>query len=152
MAARSAGFGAEVKLRILVGTYVLRSGFQEQYYQRAQRVRTLIRRAFEQAFEEVDLLLLPTSPVRPSPSATPDWTPFTRSRATWFTCTANLTGLPALALPSAVHEGLPIGVQLIAPHFREDLLFQVATPLAARYAAPRTARLSRSGGPAEATG
>ena len=137
VAARSAGFGAEVKLRILVGTYVLRSGFQEQYYQRAQRVRTLIRRAFEQAFEEVDLLLLPTFPVPPFALGDAGLDAFHQKQGDLFTCTANLTGLPALALPSAVHAGLPIGVQLIAPHFREDLLFQVATPLAAQYAAPR---------------
>ena len=137
VAARSAGFGAEVKLRILVGTYVLRSGFQEQYYQRAQRVRTLIRRAFEQAFEEVHLLLLPTFPVPPFAIGDAGLDAFHQKRGDLFTCTANLTGLPALALPSAVHDGLPIGVQFIAPHFREDLLFQVATPLAAQYAAPR---------------
>ena len=136
VAARSAGFGAEVKLRILVGTYVLRSGFQEQYYQRAQRVRTLIRRGFEQAFKEVDLLLLPTFPVPPFAIGDAGLDAFHQKQGDLFTCTANLTGLPALALPSAVHDGLPIGVQLIAPHFREDLLFQVATPLAAQYAAP----------------
>ena len=137
VAARSAGFGAEVKLRILVGTYVLRSGFQEQYYQRAQRVRTLIRRAFERAFEEVDLLLLPTFPVPPFPLGAAGLDAFQQKRGDLFTCTANLTGLPALALPGVVADGRPVGVQLMAPHFREDLLFRAAAPLAARWPAPR---------------
>ena len=137
VATRSAGFGAEVKLRILIGTYVLRSGFQEQYYQRAQRVRTLIRRAFEHAFQEVDLLLLPTFPVPPFAIGDAGLDAFQQKQGDLFTCAANLTGLPALALPSAVHGGLPIGAQLMAPHFREDLLFQVASPLEAQYPAPR---------------
>lgn len=137
VAARSAGFGAEVKLRILLGTYVLRSGFQEQYYQRAQRVRTLIRDACAQAFQEVDLLLLPTFPVPPFARGAAGLDAFQQKQGDLFTCTANLAGLPALAVPSATHRGRPIGVQFMAPHFREDLLFQVAAPLAAQYPAPR---------------
>ena len=137
VAARSAGFGAEVKLRILLGTYVLRSGFQEQYYQRAQRVRTLIRRACAAAFGEVDLLLLPTFPVLPFAAGAAGLDAFQQKQGDLFTCIANLTGLPALALPSAVHAGLPVGVQLMAPHFREDLLFRVAAPLAEQFPAPR---------------
>ena len=137
VAARSAGFGAEVKLRILLGTYVLRSGFQEQYYQRAQRVRTLIRRACATAFGEVDLLLLPTFPVLPFAIGAAGLDAFQQKQGDLFTCIANLTGLPALALPSAVHDGLPVGVQFMAPHFREDLLFRVAAPLAEQFPAPR---------------
>ncbi len=144
IASRSAGFGAEVKLRILVGTYVLRSGFQEQYYQRAQRIRTLIRQAFERTFAKVDLLLLPTFPVPPFPAAGPQGEggldAFLQKQGDLFTCAANLTGHPALAVPSTIHDGLPIGVQFMAPHFREDLLFQVAEPLAARFAMPRPPR------------
>ena len=146
IASRSAGFGAEVKLRILVGTYVLRSGFQEQYYQRAQRIRTLIRQAFERVFAEVDLLLLPTFPVPPFPAAgsgrhgEAGLDAFQQKQGDLFTCAANLTGHPALAVPSTIHDGLPIGVQFMAPHFREDLLFRVAEPLAARFAAPRPPR------------
>lgn len=137
VAARSAGFGAEVKLRILLGTYVLRSGFQEQYYQRAQRVRTLIRRACAAAFGEVDLLLLPTFPVLPFAAGAAGLDAFQQKQGDLFTCIANLTGLPALALPSAVHAGLPVGAQFMAPHFREDLLFRVAAPLAEQFPAPR---------------
>ena len=137
VAARSAGFGAEVKLRILLGTYVLRSGFQEQYYQRAQRVRTLIRRACAAAFGEVDLLLLPTFPVLPFAIGAAGLDAFQQKQGDLFTCIANLTGLPALALPSAVHGGLPVGAQFMAPHFREDLLFRVAAPLAEQFPAPR---------------
>ena len=136
IAARSAGFGAEVKLRILVGTYVLRSGFQEQYYQRAQRIRTLIRRSFEQVFGEVDLLLMPTFPVPPFARGDGGLDAFQQKQGDLFTCTANLTGHPALAVPGVVDRGLPIGVQFVAPYFREDLLFQVAEPLAERFAPP----------------
>ena len=137
IAARSAGFGAEVKLRILVGTYVLRSGFQEQYYQRAQRIRTLIRQSFEYAFGEVDLLLMPTFPVPPFARGDAGLDAFQQKQGDLFTCTANLTGHPALSVPGIVDGGLPIGVQFMAPHFREDLLFQVADPLAAQAEAPR---------------
>ena len=137
IAARSAGFGAEVKLRILVGTYVLRSGFQEQYYQRAQRIRTLIRRSFEHAFGEVDLLLMPTFPVPPFAGGAAGLDAFQQKQGDLFTCTANLTGHPALAVPGIVDGGLPIGVQFMAPYFREDLLFRVAESLAERYEAPR---------------
>ena len=137
VAARSAGFGAEVKLRILVGTYVLRSGFQEQYYQRAGRIRTLIRRSFEHAFGEVDLLLMPTFPVPPFALGAAGLDAFQQKQGDLFTCTANLTGHPALAVPSVVDGGLPIGVQFMAPYFREDLLFQVAEALAAQFEPPR---------------
>ena len=137
VAARSAGFGAEVKLRILVGTYVLRSGFQEQYYQRAQRIRTLIRRSFEHAFGAVDLLLMPTFPVPPFAPGAAGLDAFQQKQGDLFTCTANLTGHPALAVPSVIDGGLPIGVQFMAPHFREDLLFRVAEPLAAQFEPPR---------------
>ena len=137
IAARSAGFGAEVKLRILAGTYVLRSGFQEQYYQRAQRIRTLIRRAFEHAFGEADLLLMPTFPVPPFARGDAGLDAFQQKQGDLFTCTANLTGHPALAVPGSFDGGLPIGVQFMAPHFREDLLFRVAEPLAAQLEAPR---------------
>ena len=137
IAARSAGFGPEVKLRILVGTYVLRSGFQEQYYQRAQRIRTLIRRSFEHAFGDADLLLMPTFPVPPFARGNAGLDAFQQKQGDLFTCTANLTGHPALAVPAVVDGGLPIGVQFMAPYFREDLLFRVAEPLAAQFDTPR---------------
>ncbi len=140
IAARSAGFGAEVKLRILVGTYVLRSGFQEQYYQRAQRIRTLIRRSFERAFGEVDLLLMPTFPVPPFARGAAGLDAFQQKQGDLFTCAANLTGHPALTVPGIIDGGLPIGVQFMAPYFREDLLFQVAGPLAAQFDTPRPPR------------
>ncbi len=140
IAARSAGFGAEVKLRILVGTYVLRSGFQEQYYQRAQRIRTLIRRSFERAFGEVDLLLMPTFPVPPFAHGDAGLDAFRQKQGDLFTCAANLTGHPALAVPGIIDGGLPVGVQFMAPYFREDLLFRVAEPLAAQFETPRPPR------------
>lgn len=137
IAARSAGFGAEVKLRILVGTYVLRSGFQEQYYQRAQRIRTVIRRSFEHAFDAVDLLLMPTFPVPPFARGAAGLDAFQQKQGDLFTCAANLTGHPALAVPAIVDRGLPVGVQFMAPYFREDLLFQAAEPLAEQFETPR---------------
>lgn len=137
IAARSSGFGAEVKLRVLVGTYVLRSGFQEQYYQRAQRVRTLIRGMFRDLFQDIDSLLLPTFPIPPFRRGKGGVDAFQQKQGDVFTCTANLTGLPALAVPVEINAGRPIGVQLMAPYFREDLLLDIAGKLESRYPIPQ---------------
>jgi aspartyl-tRNA(Asn)/glutamyl-tRNA(Gln) amidotransferase subunit A len=135
-ASRSQGFGDEVKLRILLGTYVLRSGFQDQYYLRAQRVRTAIRRDFARVFEGVDLVLMPVYPVPPFAPGSGDADPFAQKLADVFTCSANLAGLPALAFPASVEEGLPIGMQLLAPAFAEGLLFDACAALERLYPCP----------------
>jgi aspartyl-tRNA(Asn)/glutamyl-tRNA(Gln) amidotransferase subunit A len=121
---RNEGFGDEVKLRILLGTYVLRSGFQDQYYIKAQKVRTAIRNDFSAVFGEVDLVLMPVYPVPAFERGSADADPFSQKLADVFTCTANLAGLPALSFPAAVESGLPIGMQFIAPAFGEPVLFE----------------------------
>jgi aspartyl-tRNA(Asn)/glutamyl-tRNA(Gln) amidotransferase subunit A len=136
IASRSAGFGDEVKLRILLGTFVLRSGFQDQYYLQALKVRTLIRRDFERCFGTVDLLLLPAYPVPPFAPGSADADPFAQKLADVFTCSANLAGLPALAFPAAVERALPIGMQLVAPAFGEDLLLDTAAAMEKVFPSP----------------
>jgi aspartyl-tRNA(Asn)/glutamyl-tRNA(Gln) amidotransferase subunit A len=123
VASRTEGLGPEVKLRILLGTYVLRSGFQDEYYLRAQKIRTAIRMDFQKAFQGVDLVLMPVYPVPPFERASAEADPFSQKLADIFTCAANLAGLPAMAFPAAVEEGLPIGMQFLAPPFAEELLF-----------------------------
>lgn len=130
--ARDQGFGPEVKLRILLGTYVLRSGFQDQYYLRAQKVRTAIRNDFDRLFADVDVLLMPVFPTAAFPHGDAGLTPFQQKVADRFTTTANLAGVPALALPAGVEAGLPVGVQALAPAFHEHRLFAVARTLASK--------------------
>jgi aspartyl-tRNA(Asn)/glutamyl-tRNA(Gln) amidotransferase subunit A len=134
--ARDAGFGAEVKLRILLGTFVLRSGFQDRYYLRAQRIRSGIRRNFEerlggsdygnsQAAPPCDAMLLPVFPTRAFDRGPSSLSPFAQKAADLYTCCANLAGLPALAFPVAVEGGLPVGVQLIGRAFAEGTLLDI---------------------------
>lgn len=135
--ARSEGFGEEVKLRILLGTYVLRSGFQDQYYQRAQRIRTAIRRDFERVFQEVDVILSPVYPTQAFKHGSEGLDPFQQKVADRFTTAANLAGIPALSFPAGLEGGLPVGFQLMAPVFGEELLFQVAKRFAELVPAPK---------------
>ncbi len=143
--ARSEAFGREVKTRILLGTYVLRSGFQDQYYTRAQKIRTLIRRELEEVYREVDVLLMPVFPVQAFPRADAAGEPsaahasstagtaldaFQQKVADRFTSTANLAAVPALTVPSGLENGLPVGMQLMGPAFSEERLFSVASALA----------------------
>ncbi len=128
--ARDEGFGDEVKLRILLGTYVLRSGFQDQYYIRAQKIRTAIRNDLDRVFQEVDMLLSPVFPTPPFPHGEAGLSPFQQKMADRFTATANLAGIPALTVPGKLSRGLPIGVQLMAPPFEEERLFHAAEIMA----------------------
>jgi len=136
VASRTEGLGPEVKLRILLGTYVLRSGFQDEYYLRAQRIRTAIRMDFQKAFEGVDLVLMPVYPVPPFERGSAESDPFSQKLADIFTCAANLAGLPALSFPAAVESGLPIGMQLLAPPFAEELLFAACRQVEKAFPAP----------------
>ena len=139
-ATRSAGFGDEVKTRILTGTYVLRTGFREQYYQCAQRIRTLVRRDVERALGECHLLLLPTYPVPPfsaKPGDSQSLNELQQKQADLFTSIANLSGHPALAFPVDANDGRPIGIQLMGPAHSEDALFAVVEGLANRWPPPR---------------
>lgn len=124
---RQLGFGPEVKRRIMLGTYVLSSGYYEAFYLKAQKVRRLIREDFERAFREFDLLLTPATPTLPFPIGSRRDDPVAMYYSDIFTVNVNLAGIPALVVPAGrTDQGHPVGLQLIAPHFREDLLFQVA--------------------------
>ena len=126
---RHEGFGREVKLRILLGTYVLRSGFQDQYYGKAQKIRTYIRNELARVFTASDLLLMPVFPTQAFRKDDKEMDDYKQRLADVFTCLANLAGLPALSLPVGMENGLPTGVQLMAPAFAEDRLFKVARDL-----------------------
>ncbi len=128
-AARSEAFGDEVKLRIILGTYVLRSGFQDQYYTRAQKIRTLIRRELDEAFREFDVMVLPVFPTQAFAHGDAGMDPFQQKVADRFTGTANLAAIPALTVPTGLEGGLPVGMQLMGPAFSEERLFSVARDL-----------------------
>jgi aspartyl-tRNA(Asn)/glutamyl-tRNA(Gln) amidotransferase subunit A len=122
---RAEGFGAEVKRRIMIGTYALSAGYYDAYYVKAQQVRRLIRQDFERAFEQVDLIIGPTSPHAAFKlGAKKD--PVTMYLEDVFTIAVNLAGLPGMSVPAGMLAGLPLGMQLIGPDFSEALLLNVA--------------------------
>lgn len=123
---REEGFGDEVKLRVLLGTYVLRSGFQDQYYVRAQKIRTRIRQQLDTVFSDHTLMLMPAFPTQAFRRGDTELTPFMQKLADQYTVTANLAGIPAMSMPVGEEEGLPVGMQLMAPHFHEERLFSAA--------------------------
>jgi len=124
---RSEGFGAEVKRRIMVGTYALSSGYYEAYYGRAMRVRTLIKRDYDQAFELVDALLSPVSPTPAFRLGEKISDPLSMYLSDIYTVTANLAGIPALSVPCGfTREGLPVGLQIMANRFEEPTLLRLA--------------------------
>ncbi|QXD16791.1 aspartyl/glutamyl-tRNA amidotransferase subunit A [Rhodocaloribacter litoris] len=128
---RTEGFGSEVKRRIMLGTYVLSSGYYDAYYARAQRVRTLIRRDFERAFETVDVLLTPATPTPPFRLGEKLDDPLSMYLNDVYTVTANLAGIPGLVVPGGRHpEGFPVGVQLLGPHFEEARLLRAGAAVA----------------------
>jgi aspartyl-tRNA(Asn)/glutamyl-tRNA(Gln) amidotransferase subunit A len=123
---RTEGFGDEVKRRIMLGTYVLSSGYYDAYYAKAQRVRTLIRRDFERAFEDVDVLLTPAAPSTAFRLGERSDDPLRMYLSDVYTVTANLAGIPGLVVPAPEPHpnGLPIGLQLLAPAFGEATLLR----------------------------
>ncbi len=124
---REAGFGPEAKRRIILGTHVLSSGYYDAYYLRAQRVRALIKRDFDRAFSEYDVIMTPTSPTPAFRIGEKINDPLAMYLSDVFTICANLAGLPAISLPCGLHsEKLPIGVQFIGKAFDEKTLFRVA--------------------------
>ncbi len=123
---RDEGFGAEVKRRILTGTFALSSGYYDAYYKKAQQVRTLIRRDFLDAFSKVDVIATPTSPTTAFRIGERSRDPLTMYLADIFTLAVNLAGLPALSQPCGFTAGLPVGLQWIAPAWREDRLLAAA--------------------------
>lgn len=129
-ASRSEGFGDEVKRRIMLGTYVLSSGYYDAYYAKAQRVRTLIRRDFERAFSDVDIILAPANPSTAFKLGEKSQDPLEMYLNDVFTVTASLAGVPALVVPAVMESGiLPIGLQLIGPHFGEETLLRAGDAL-----------------------
>jgi aspartyl-tRNA(Asn)/glutamyl-tRNA(Gln) amidotransferase subunit A len=126
-ATRATGFGAEVKRRIMIGTYALSAGYYDAYYLQAQRVRTLVLRDFEAAFEQVDVLACPTTPNVAFPIGDKVDDPLAMYLNDVATVPANLSGTPAMSVPCGLDaSGLPVGLQLMSPALREDLLYRVA--------------------------
>ena len=121
---RGQGFGPEVKRRILLGTFALSSGYYDAYYLRAQKVRTLIRRDFEQAFASCDAIATPTTPAPAFRFGEKTEDPLQMYLADVFTVPANLAGLPALSLPCGLASGLPVGLQLVGRPFEEETLLR----------------------------
>jgi aspartyl-tRNA(Asn)/glutamyl-tRNA(Gln) amidotransferase subunit A len=127
---RGQGFGAEVRRRILIGTYVLSAGYYDAYYLKAQRVRTLITGDFTRAFEEVDLILTPTAPSDAFAIGDKADDPVTMYLNDVFTVPTSLAGLPALSLPAGLSDrGLPLGLQLIGRPFDEETVLRAADVL-----------------------
>lgn len=124
---RGEGFGLEVKRRIMLGTYALSSGYYDAYYLKALKVRTLIRRDFEAAFEDVDVIVSPTAPTTAFPLGEKTDDPLAMYLGDVYTLSANLAGIPAMSVPVGFDDGgLPIGMQLMGPAFGEETLLAVA--------------------------
>ena len=123
---RGEGFGDEVKRRIMTGTYVLSAGYYDAYYLKAQKVRELIARDFHQAFQQVDLLMGPTTPAPAFELGAKTTDPITMYLNDIYTIAVNLAGLPGMSIPCGLVQGLPVGLQLIGPHFSEARLLNVA--------------------------
>lgn len=140
-ATRGKGFGAEVQRRILIGTYVLSSGYYDAYYRKAQQVRALLADDFRKVFDGgVDYLLTPTTPTPAFKAGAKTADPVAMYLADIFTCSINLAALPALSLPVGRSEGLPIGAQLVGPMFSEGPMLAVAAALEAALDAKREVR------------
>ena len=123
---RAQGFGNEVKRRIMLGTFALSSGYYDAYYLRAQKIRTLIKQDFDTAFESVDVIAAPTSPTTAFDQGDRTANPLAMYRADLLTLPASLAGLPAISVPCGFVDGLPVGLQLIAPPLEEARLLRVA--------------------------
>jgi aspartyl-tRNA(Asn)/glutamyl-tRNA(Gln) amidotransferase subunit A len=124
---RGAGFGSEVKRRIMLGTYALSAGYYDAYYGQAQKVRTLIQQDFERAFSQVDAIAAPVAPSTAFRLGEHTDDPLAMYLEDVFTLPANLAGVPGLAFPAGFDSnGLPIGMQLMGPHFGEEMLFCAA--------------------------
>jgi aspartyl-tRNA(Asn)/glutamyl-tRNA(Gln) amidotransferase subunit A len=124
---RDEGFGAEVKRRIMLGTYVLSAGYYDAYYLKAQKVRTLITRDFEQAFNKVDAIVTPTCPTAAFKLGEKAGDPLAMYLADIYTVTADLAGIPGISIPCGqTRDKLPIGLQILGRHFDETTILRVA--------------------------
>jgi aspartyl-tRNA(Asn)/glutamyl-tRNA(Gln) amidotransferase subunit A len=126
---REAGFGPEVKRRIILGTFALSSGYYDAYYGQAQKVRTLITRDFANAFTQVDALVSPTTPFVAFPFGSRTANPYQMYLADLYTIPTNLYGGPAISVPCGLSEGLPVGFQIMAPTLGDDVMYRVAAAL-----------------------
>jgi len=127
MKTRAEGFGAEVKRRIILGTYALSSGYYEAYYRKAQQVRTLIKRDFQKAYEKVDVIVTPTTPTTAFRAGEKTEDPLQMYLSDIFTISVNLAGVPAISLPCGLTSGgLPVGLQIIGNHFDEGSVIRAA--------------------------
>jgi len=123
---RQHGFGAEVKRRIMLGTYALSAGYYDAWYLKAQKVRTLIRREFDQLFEKFDALVTPTSPTAPFKIGEKTDDPLQMYLSDVCTIPVNIAGLPAISIPAGFADGLPIGMQIIGKPFSEETILKIA--------------------------
>ena len=123
---RQDGFGAEVKRRIMLGTYALSAGYYDAWYKKALQVRTLIRREFDAAFQDFDVLVSPTSPTVAFPLGEKTEDPYTMYLNDVFTQPANIAGIPAISVPAGMCDGLPVGLQFMASHFQEAKILRAA--------------------------
>lgn len=128
---RGQGFGAEVKRRIILGTHVLSSGNYDAYYGAAQKVRTLVQRDLDEAFSKVDVLVTPTAPTTAFKFGEKIDDPMAMYLNDLATIPANLAGTPGLSVPCGLSEGLPVGFQILAPAYRDDLMYEVAAAVEA---------------------
>jgi aspartyl-tRNA(Asn)/glutamyl-tRNA(Gln) amidotransferase subunit A len=135
---RDQGFGAEVKRRIMVGTYALSAGYYDAYYLKAQRVRTLLTRDFQSAFQKVDAILTPTAPTAAFRLGEKADDPLAMYLADIYTVTGDLAGVPGISVPCAnTRSGLPIGLQVLGRHFDEGTVLRVAQAVENQYSPPR---------------
>ncbi|MDP2872471.1 MAG: Asp-tRNA(Asn)/Glu-tRNA(Gln) amidotransferase subunit GatA [Bacillota bacterium] len=123
---RSEGFGAEVRRRIMIGTYVLSAGYYDAYYLKAQKARTLVKQDFENVFARFDALVTPTAPTVAFPIGAKTADPLQMYLNDVFTIPVNMAGLPGISIPCGLSEGLPVGLQLIGPHMGEPTLLRLA--------------------------
>ncbi len=139
---RAEGFGEEVKRRVMIGTYALSAGYYDAYYGKAQKVRTLLRRDFNEAFDHVDVILTPTAPTPAFRVGEKVDDPLTMYLSDIYTIPANLAGIPGISVPCGMSpDGLPIGAQLLGKHFDEESLLAAAAVIEREIPLPRVAPL-----------
>src|ERR1700680_3386323 len=126
MQTRRQGFGTEVRRRVMLGAYALSSGYYDAYYVKAQKVRTLIKRDFDEAFAKCDAIVSATSPVVAFPLGSRTQDPLSMYLCDVLTLGGNLAGLPGISVPCGTSQGLPVGLQVLAPQWREDVALRVA--------------------------
>ena len=134
---RQEGFGDEVKMRILLGTYVLRAGLKDKYYIKAQKIRTKIINDLSSLFQSIDLLIMPVFPITAFKHGNEEPSQHQQKIADRFTAMANLAGIPALSFPTGIYDNLPVGLQFLAPFCGEKLLFQAAEIIAKEIPVPK---------------